>query len=166
VNEILSRLDRLLMVTRSKANAVGGLIGKSFGPGILQAYLTTDVYEKNYGGHDTRLWGRFIIPSLASFDSAEHTVLQKGVKSFLWIEPGRCIGAESWGDSVRKEQMSCDRPCIPGSSCVPPTRNFPVSIIRQAWNSFAAGRGLRQYQVSSGAVAWYVPKASITRGGA
>ena len=41
MNEILSRLDRLLMV--SKANAVGGLIGKSFGPGILQAYLTTDV---------------------------------------------------------------------------------------------------------------------------
>ena len=45
--------------------------------------------------------------------------------------------------------MSCGRPCIPGSSCVPPTRNFPVSIIRQAWNSFAAGRELRQYQVSS-----------------
>jgi hypothetical protein len=42
--------------------AVGGLIGHSFGPVILQAYLTTDVYEKNYGGHDTRLWGRFIIP--------------------------------------------------------------------------------------------------------
>jgi hypothetical protein len=20
------------------------------------------VYERNYGGHDTRLWGRFIIP--------------------------------------------------------------------------------------------------------
>jgi hypothetical protein len=29
---------------------------------ILQAYLTTDVYEKNYGGHDTRLWGRVILP--------------------------------------------------------------------------------------------------------
>jgi hypothetical protein len=42
--------------------AVGALIGHSFGPVILQAYLTTDVYEKNYGGHDTRLWGRFIIP--------------------------------------------------------------------------------------------------------
>ena len=42
--------------------AVGGLIGKSFGPAILQAYLTTDVYEKNYGGHDTRLWGRVILP--------------------------------------------------------------------------------------------------------
>jgi hypothetical protein len=42
--------------------AVGGLIGHSFGPVILQAYLTTDVYEKNYGGHDTRLWGRVIIP--------------------------------------------------------------------------------------------------------
>ena len=62
MNEILSLLYRLLIVTRSKANAVGGLIGKSFGPGIIHSYLTTDVYEKNYGGHDTRLWGRFIIP--------------------------------------------------------------------------------------------------------
>jgi len=42
--------------------AVGGLIGHNFGPAILQAYLTTDVYEKNYGGHDTRLWGRVILP--------------------------------------------------------------------------------------------------------
>jgi hypothetical protein len=42
--------------------AVGGLIGKSFGGAILQAYLTHDVYEKNYGGHDTRLWGRVILP--------------------------------------------------------------------------------------------------------
>jgi Putative MetA-pathway of phenol degradation len=42
--------------------AVGGLIGKSFGGLILQTYLTHDVYERNYGGHDTRLWGRFIIP--------------------------------------------------------------------------------------------------------
>ena len=43
--------------------AVGGLIGKSFGPVILQAYLTTDVYEKNYGDHDTPVCGDvFIIP--------------------------------------------------------------------------------------------------------
>src|SRR5438046_10569222 len=42
--------------------AVGGLIGRSFGGLILQAYLTTDVYEKNYGGHDPRLWGRVILP--------------------------------------------------------------------------------------------------------
>ena len=41
---------------------MGGLIGKAFGPAILQAYLTTDVYEKNYGGHDTRLWGCVILP--------------------------------------------------------------------------------------------------------
>ena len=44
--------------------AVGGLIGKSFGGLILQTYLTHDVYEQNYGGHDTRLWGRFIHPPL------------------------------------------------------------------------------------------------------
>jgi len=42
--------------------AVGGLIGYDFGPLTLQAYLTTDVYEKNYGGHDTRIWGRIIVP--------------------------------------------------------------------------------------------------------
>jgi hypothetical protein len=42
--------------------AVGGLVGKSFKGLILQAYLTTDVYQKNYGGQDTRLWGRVIFP--------------------------------------------------------------------------------------------------------
>jgi hypothetical protein len=42
--------------------AVGGLVGYDFGPVILQAYLTTDVYEKNYGGHDTRFWARIIVP--------------------------------------------------------------------------------------------------------
>jgi hypothetical protein len=47
---------------RQSQVAVGGLIGRSFGPAILQAYLTTDVYQKNYGGQDTRLWGRVILP--------------------------------------------------------------------------------------------------------
>ena len=42
--------------------ALGGLVGYDFGPVILQAYLTTDVYEKNYGGRDTRFWGRIILP--------------------------------------------------------------------------------------------------------
>ena len=30
--------------------------------GRLIRVRTTDVYEKNYGGHDTRLWGRIIFP--------------------------------------------------------------------------------------------------------
>jgi hypothetical protein len=42
--------------------AMGGLVGYNFGPLTLQAYLTTDVYEKNYGGIDTRGWARVIIP--------------------------------------------------------------------------------------------------------
>ncbi|MFG1379198.1 transporter [Xanthobacter autotrophicus] len=42
--------------------ALGGLVGYDFGPVILQGYLTTDVYEENYGGYDTRLWGRIIVP--------------------------------------------------------------------------------------------------------
>jgi len=32
------------------------------GPVVLQGYLTTDVYEKNYGGHDVRGWARIVIP--------------------------------------------------------------------------------------------------------
>jgi len=47
---------------RQSQIAVGGLIGRDFNGLILQAYVTTDVYEKNYGGHDTRLWGRVIFP--------------------------------------------------------------------------------------------------------
>ena len=42
--------------------AVGGLVGYDFGPLTLQAYATTEVYERNYGGRDTRGWLRTIIP--------------------------------------------------------------------------------------------------------
>jgi hypothetical protein len=42
--------------------ALGGLVGYDFGPVILQAYLTTEVYEEHYGGHDTRAWFRIIVP--------------------------------------------------------------------------------------------------------
>lgn len=42
--------------------AIGGFIGYEFGPAILQGYLTTDIYQKNYGGYDTRGWARIIIP--------------------------------------------------------------------------------------------------------
>ena len=42
--------------------ATGGLLGYDFGPVILQGYITTDVYEKNYGGRDVRGWARVILP--------------------------------------------------------------------------------------------------------
>jgi hypothetical protein len=42
--------------------AVGGLLGYDFGNITLQGYLTTEVHQRNYGGHDTRLWGRMIVP--------------------------------------------------------------------------------------------------------
>jgi hypothetical protein len=42
--------------------AMGGLLGYDFGPVILQGYVTTDVYEKNYNGKDVRGWARVIIP--------------------------------------------------------------------------------------------------------
>jgi hypothetical protein len=42
--------------------AVGGLVGYDFGPLTVQGYVTSDVYQQNYGGFDTRVWGRLIIP--------------------------------------------------------------------------------------------------------
>ena len=47
---------------RQSQIALGGLVGYDFGPIIVQGYVTSDVYEKNYGGFDTRVWGRLIIP--------------------------------------------------------------------------------------------------------
>jgi hypothetical protein len=46
---------------QSKA-AIGGLVGYWFGPFILQVYGTTEFYEKNYGGKDTRIWSRLVVP--------------------------------------------------------------------------------------------------------
>ena len=85
--------------------AVGGLIGKSFGPVILQAYLTTDVYEKNYGGHDTRLWGRFIIPGLAAAHADKHAVLQKGVKSHSFGSNLAAAWATKWGTASERANL-------------------------------------------------------------
>jgi hypothetical protein len=42
--------------------AAGGLIGYWFGPVILQAYVTSDLYERNFGGKDVRAWARIAIP--------------------------------------------------------------------------------------------------------
>ncbi len=42
--------------------ALGALVGYSFSDLILQGYLTRTVSESNYGGYDTRAWGRIILP--------------------------------------------------------------------------------------------------------
>ncbi|GJE42549.1 transporter [Methylobacterium soli] len=42
--------------------AVGGLVGYNFGPVNLQAYVTRDVVQRNYGGLETRGWLRLIVP--------------------------------------------------------------------------------------------------------
>jgi hypothetical protein len=46
---------------QSKA-AMGGLVGYWFDAAILQVYATSEVYQKNYGGKDTRLWSRIVLP--------------------------------------------------------------------------------------------------------
>jgi hypothetical protein len=47
---------------KQKQFAMGGLVGYDLGPMIIQGYLTTDVYERNYGGNDVRGWVRVIFP--------------------------------------------------------------------------------------------------------
>ena len=47
---------------RQSQFALGGLIGYYFDRVIVQAYVTSDVYEKNYGGSEVRGSFRIIIP--------------------------------------------------------------------------------------------------------
>ncbi|MFC7051646.1 transporter [Hansschlegelia quercus] len=47
---------------KGKQFALGPLVGYNFGPAILQAYVTRDIYQRNLGGKETRFWGRVIIP--------------------------------------------------------------------------------------------------------
>jgi hypothetical protein len=42
--------------------ALGGLVGYDWGQLKTQVYVTRDVFEQNYGGYDTRVWGRVIVP--------------------------------------------------------------------------------------------------------
>jgi hypothetical protein len=42
--------------------ALGGLVGYNFGGITLQAYVTRDVYQSNYGSYETRGWLRAIVP--------------------------------------------------------------------------------------------------------
>ena len=51
---------------KSACNATPGdgrsSVGYDFGPLVLQGWLTSDVYERNYGGHDIRGWMRIVLP--------------------------------------------------------------------------------------------------------
>jgi hypothetical protein len=42
--------------------AVGALAGYDWGQLVTQVYVSRDVYQQNYGGYDTRVWGRIVIP--------------------------------------------------------------------------------------------------------
>jgi hypothetical protein len=48
--------------------AVGGLIGYDFKRVLVQAFITQDITENNYGGEETRFWTRFRIPCKDEMD--------------------------------------------------------------------------------------------------
>ncbi len=57
--------------------AVGGLVGYNFGPVNLQAYVTRDVVERNYGGLETRGWLRVIVPIHGETNEAPRPLARK-----------------------------------------------------------------------------------------
>lgn len=44
--------------------AVGALVGYNFGPLNVQVKYSRDVYQRNYGGYDSRAWINIIVPIL------------------------------------------------------------------------------------------------------
>lgn len=65
---------------RQSQFALGGLVGYDFGPVIVQTYLTRDVSERNYGGFDTRVWGRIIVPLELNLCTGKEAYVPKIVK--------------------------------------------------------------------------------------
>jgi hypothetical protein len=54
--------DPVPIIGRQSQFALGALLGYDWGPLKTQAYLTRDVWQQNYGGFDTRIWTRIIVP--------------------------------------------------------------------------------------------------------
>ena len=50
--------------------------------------------------------GTFHHPGLAAAHADKHAVLQKGVKPFLRIESGRCMGDESGGQRLKGKSIA------------------------------------------------------------
>jgi len=50
------------VIDKQSQFALGALVGYDWGAVKTQMYVTRDVFEQNYGGFDTRVWGRIIVP--------------------------------------------------------------------------------------------------------
>jgi hypothetical protein len=50
------------VVPKQSQFAAGGLVGYDWGGLKTQVYLTRDVWQEGYGGFETRVWGRVIVP--------------------------------------------------------------------------------------------------------
>jgi len=53
--------------------ALGAIVGYDWGPLVTQVYVSHDVYQQNYGGQDTRVWGRVIVPLGDPFAASTNT---------------------------------------------------------------------------------------------
>ena len=67
---------------RQSQFAVGGLVGYNFGPVNLQAYVTRDVVQRNYGGLETRGWLRVTVPICQDDGQASTPNASGGIRKF------------------------------------------------------------------------------------
>jgi Putative MetA-pathway of phenol degradation len=58
----LDSVNQVPFYQKQSQFALGGLVGYDWGELKTQVYLTRDVHEQNYGGFDTRVWGRVLVP--------------------------------------------------------------------------------------------------------
>jgi Putative MetA-pathway of phenol degradation len=112
--------------------AMGGLLGYDFGPLVLQGYLTTDVWERNYGGHDIR-GGR-----VSSFHFRAYSVLRRPPRPLLgsnsgdmrthraWRVVGRCAAPGRTGNRSGLDRNNPDGVCAVATQSV----RRPASSIR------------------------------------
>ena len=68
--------------------AMGGLLGYNFGPLVLQGWLTSNVYEKNYGGTFTVPAGSpFLANDIFTLSNRNIQMVKVGINFRAGIEP-------------------------------------------------------------------------------
>ena len=92
--------------------AVGFLVGYHVGPAVLQTYLTRVVYQKNYGGYDTRLWASISAQALVAAKFGDPFATRAYLLNEIYKRmPGLALRASH-------SMTTCERPAAdPANAC-------------------------------------------------
>ena len=101
-------------ISQAKAVRDGGLVGPtSLGPVIIQGYLTTDVWQRNYGGTDVRGWVRLVVHS--EIPSHPHQRLLGLIADFE-IQPAPEVGRSVCLNFTLSPYVSAPNPSLASTS--------------------------------------------------